>query len=399
MGTEDRLLRKVFRRVLLLLAAAVVLPPALLALGTFVSGIPYVSTGGSFLFPTFAGPFAVLGLIGALVAAVAARYGARRMGACFAAPGILTALAAAVVIARHASIASANGADVDVLAALVPRDIGEGAAPDTTVTFTRSGNQNLHLDLYHPKTTTGRAPVAMYVHGGGWIMGHRAQQTANLRWLADRGYLVVSPEYVLATQDRPTWNTASAQIACALAWVAAHAPEYGGDPDGLYVFGDSAGGALALSTTYAAAAGTATSSCGGHVPVVRAVAAQVPAVDPMTFYENPDPLLGAAARRMVSQYLGGSPAEHPDRARAVSSAAHITPTAPPTFLLLAENDHLVPVAGALQFIGRAQQAGVRIHVMRFPWADHGTALQYYNVVNQAWLQGMLQHFTDHAALR
>jgi acetyl esterase/lipase len=381
-----------FRYVLIALAAAIVVPPAVLAVGTLAPGIPYVGTAGSFLFPTFAGQFAVLGLIGALVAAVAVRYGHRRAGAVLAGLGLLAAVSAAVVTLRHASIASANGADVNVLAALVPRDIGEGAAPDTTVTFTRAGNQDLQLDIYNPTTTDRRAPVAVYVHGGGWIMGHRAQQAANLRWLADRGYLVVSPEYVLATADRPTWNTASADIACALTWIAVHAPGYGGDPDRLFVFGDSAGGALALATTYAAAAGTAMSSCGGRVPVVRAVAAQVPAVDPVTFYENPDPMLGAAARRMVGQYLGGSPAEHPDRARAVSSATYITPSAPPTFILLAENDHLVPIAGALQFIDRAQQAGVRIHVMRFPWADHGTALQYYNVVNQAWLQGMLQHF-------
>jgi acetyl esterase/lipase len=385
------------RRIPIALAAVLVVPSALLACGTVVPRIPYLSTAGAFYFPTFAGPFFVAGLIGAALAFLAARLGARRTGVVFAALGILTAAVAGVVIARHASIASANGAQVNIFAALVPRGIDQGAAPDATVTFTRAVNQDLRLDVYRPTTPNGVAPVAIYIHGGGWIRGDRAQQAANLRWLADHGYLVVSPDYVLATEDGATWNTASSQIACALTWITAHATRYGGDANRLFVFGDSSGGALALTTAYAAAAGAATSSCGGTVPAVRAVAAQIPAVDPVTFYENPDPALGGVARRMVRQYLGGNPAEYPERARLVASTTYVTPNAPPTLILLADNDHLVPIEGALQFIDRATQAGVPLHVVRFPWADHGVALQYYSVVNQAWLQLMLRHFGRYGA--
>jgi acetyl esterase len=381
------------RHALTALAGILAIPAATLAIGTFVPALPYLGTAGSYLFPTLAGPILVLALLGTIAALVAVRLGARSTGGILAVVGVLAAAGAATVIGRHARVAAANGADVNVFAALVPRAIDAGGPPDAGEVYTRVDGQDLHVDIYRPKNVgPGGAPVAVYMHGGGWIEGHRGAQAANLHWLASHGYLVLSPDYVLATPRRPTWNTAAAQLACSLAWAAAHAPAYGGDPGRLFAFGESAGGALALTTTYAAASGRARSSCGGQTPAVRAVAAQVPAVDPVTFYENRDPILGRFARQMVSQYLGGTPSEQRERARAVSSASYITPPAPPTLIVLAANDRLVPIAGALDFIDRARAAGVPLQVVSFPWADHGMALQYYSVANQAWLRLMAQHF-------
>ena len=160
-----------------------------------------------------------------------------------------------------------------------------------------------------------------YVHGGGWILGDRRMQAATLRWFADRGYLAVSTQYVLATATRSTWNTASAQVACALAWIAANAATYAADPERVFAFGESAGGALALTASYAAAGGTAKVVLRRKGADRASGRGRIPAVDPVTFYENPNPLLGGTARQMVGQYLGGSPSEYPARAHAVSSAS------------------------------------------------------------------------------
>jgi dipeptidyl aminopeptidase/acylaminoacyl peptidase len=131
------------------------------------------------------------------------------------------------------------------------------------------------------------------------------------------------------------------------------------------------------------------------MPRVRAVSAEYPAVDPVTFYGNSDPLLGGMARQMVGQYLGGSPSDFPARAHAVASASYITPQAPPTLIFIPDNDHLVPIAGALRFIEEATRAGVSMRTVRFPWADHAVNLQYYGVTNQAMVQITLQHFCEH----
>jgi acetyl esterase/lipase len=239
------------------------------------------------------------------------------------------------------------------------------------------------------------APILFYIHGGGWILGDRTMQAANLRWFADRGYLAVRAEYVLANETRATWDTASAQVACALGWIAANAAAYAADPQRVFTFGESAGGALALTVGYAASGEQPISSCGGTMPRVRAVSAEYPAVDPVTFYENRDPLLGGMARQMVGQYLGGSPSEQPGRAHSVASASYINPDAPPTLIFIPDNDHLVPIAGALRFIDEATRAGVSVRTVRFPWADHAVNLQYYGVTNQAMVQITLQHFCQH----
>jgi acetyl esterase/lipase len=378
-----------------LLGGAFVLLSAALALGTFFPAIPYLGTAGSLLLPLFAPQIAAVAVVGGALSLVARRLGARRTGTLLAVLAVLAVASAGTVIGRHVYIASSNGARVNLLATVVPRGLGTGAA-DETVTFTRVDGQDLELDIYRPNNAPKTpVPIVFYIHGGGWILGDRRMQAANLRWFADRGYLAVSAEYVLATPTRPTWNTASSQVACALAWIAANAATFAADPERVFAFGESAGGALALTASYAAAGGTTMASCGGRVPTVRAVAAQYPAVDPVTFYDNPDPLLRGVARRMVGEYLGGSPSEHPARAHSVSSASYITPQAPPTIIFIPDNDHLVPIAGALAFIDEATRAGVPVRTVRFPWADHAVNLQYYGVTNQAMVQLMLQHFCQH----
>jgi acetyl esterase len=345
------------------------------------------------VFPSVAGPMFLAALVGAVLGVAATRRGARRTGKLVVVISVLTAIGAGAVIARHALVASAQGAPVNVISTLVPRLASTGAGPDETHIFTHVDGQELKLDIYKPRSTSSvLAPVAIHIHGGGWRAGGRADQAANLRWLADRGYLGISLDYVLSTPERATWNTAAPQVACGLSWIAAHAAKFGGDPGRLFMFGESAGGALALTTAYASAAGVAVSSCGGSVPAVRAVAAQVPALDPVALHQNADAVAGGRSRHMVNQYLGGTPVDHPDRARAVSSITYITPNAPPTLIFLADDDHLVPIEGALRFIDRATQTGVSMRIVRFPWADHSVGVPYYSVVNQAWLRMMRAHF-------
>ena len=55
----------------------------------------------------------------------------------------------------------------------------------------------------------------MYIHGGGWIQGSTANLGHDMRWFADRGYLVVSVDYRLATASQSTWDKKPQDVACA----------------------------------------------------------------------------------------------------------------------------------------------------------------------------------------
>jgi hypothetical protein len=64
-------------------------------------------------------------------------------------------------------------------------------------------------------------------------------------------------------------------------------------------------------------------------------------------------------------------------------------------MLLNLSDHLVPPQGSENFAAAAQLAGVDIDVIRRPWADHTTGLQYHSVTNQVFLQLAKRFFQSH----
>lgn len=59
--------------------------------------------------------------------------------------------------------------------------------------------------------------MILYIHGGGFTIGKSTETAADLRWFADRGWLVVSVEYRLFGPGNPTWDKAPDDVACALA--------------------------------------------------------------------------------------------------------------------------------------------------------------------------------------
>lgn len=260
------------------------------------------------------------------------------------------------------------GGSVDPVRALTLAGPPADTAPDARPVYTTTpSGEDLHLAVTRPRGTTAPAPVIVWVHGGGWATGSELDRAADMRRFADAGWLAVSVEYTLSAPGRPTWDVAGPQVACALSRVAEHAAEYGGDPRRLVLGGDSAGGQLAVSVGYRAASGTQPSACASPVPVPvpRAIAALYPAVDLADTYVH-----GVGAQRAAVGYAGGTPAQVPDRYRAVSGATAITPSAPPTLAVVPARDRLVPPGGAYRFVEAARRAGVDAERVAIPFADH-----------------------------
>src|SRR5699024_8181015 len=189
----------------------------------------------------------------------------------------------------------------------------------------------------------GSAPTIMYVHVGGWIAGEANASSSELRELADHGYLVVSVEYELATEDNATWQSAPSQVACAATWIQSHADKLGGDTDCLAFWAESSGGNMVANTAGAAAQGAAEASCGGEVPVPAAVVADYPAFDVTGLYENAPagPGAGTGTRIFATRFTGGTPGEDPKRYAAANSSTHMTDDAPPTLGMTAMRDELI----------------------------------------------------------
>jgi arylformamidase len=96
-------------------------------------------------------------------------------------------------------------------------------------------------DVFHPGTAG--APVVVFFHGGRWREGHPAFYDHFAAPWVEAGAVFVSCGYRL--EPAHTIADAVDDAVAALAWVAAHAHRYGGDPHRITVAGHSSGGHLA----------------------------------------------------------------------------------------------------------------------------------------------------------
>ncbi len=120
-----------------------------------------------------------------------------------------------------------------------------------------SGNAvSLKLDVYHPIAGGDAArPAVILVHGGGFESGDKGYTPAQGNFYPDiatafagHGYVVFSLDYRLRMTDY--LNAALEDLRCALGWIERHAEEYVIDVRKMLIAGDSAGGAIAVNTSY-----------------------------------------------------------------------------------------------------------------------------------------------------
>lgn len=353
-----------------LTALAIAAVVALLVIGAFLDPTASLwGVAGSAVWAPF-GPFLLLAVLLALAIGLAARrYGPRRLGMAVLVLAIPALLGSAYILGRIASAAIAAGATVDLPATLMPARM-DAPAPDVVQRFRRVGPTDLQAAIYLPPPSTAPSPILAYIHGGGFMTGSFTETAADLRWFADQGWLVASFEYRLFGPGRPTWDQAPEDVACALVWLARSAARLGGDPSRIALMGDSAGGNLAVNLGHAAAAGRAPAACGADVPVPAAIAVLYPALDPTSIYEKGYPVPGFEPAMLIEGYIGGPPQDHPDRIAAITSAGFLTADAPPTLIVLPENDSLVVAEGTRAYAEAALRVGADVTLVTIPFASH-----------------------------
>ena len=101
---------------------------------------------------------------------------------------------------------------------------------------------HLALDIYAPRGVHG-LPVVVFFYGGSWQDGERQWYRWMGEALARHGVVVAIPDYRKYPQVRMAGFMSDASHA--VAWVHAHAADYGGDPRRLFLMGHSAGAHIA----------------------------------------------------------------------------------------------------------------------------------------------------------
>jgi hypothetical protein len=100
------------------------------------------------------------------------------------------------------------------------------------------------LDIFVDDSDFKGRPVLMFVHGGGFVRGAKSAPGSpyndNVMVFAARNGMVgVNVEYRLAPEF--PWPAGNEDLAAAVRYVADHIAEFGGDPNRVYLMGQSAG--------------------------------------------------------------------------------------------------------------------------------------------------------------
>ena len=147
------------------------------------------------------------------------------------------------------------------------------------IAYAGTADEKQRLDLYLPQSDVA-VPGMLWIHGGGWSTGDRANERALALRFAERGIAVAAISYRLSAGDwadpslpsEGVQHPAHAQdAAAAFSWLHDNAEALGINPNALYVSGHSSGGHLAalLATDkrYLSHHGLRTSALAGALPV------------------------------------------------------------------------------------------------------------------------------------
>jgi acetyl esterase/lipase len=235
----------------------------------------------------------------------------------------------------------------------------------SNVPYTEGGRRAL-ADIYLPATgEVKNAPVLIQIHGGGWTIGHKAQQgLLIMNHMAARGWICVAVNYRLAPKHR--WPAQIVDVKRAIAWVRENVAQYGGDPDYLVVTGGSAGGHL---SSLAALSPNEKEWQPGFEDADTSVAAAVPFYGVYDF--TGDDTYGRIMRDQFLAHVVFPRGSTMDTFASASTAHHVADDAPEFLVVHGANDTLARVEQARAFADKLSTANPgKVTYLELPYTQH-----------------------------
>jgi acetyl esterase/lipase len=248
----------------------------------------------------------------------------------------------------------------------------------------KNGWRYLYMNLWLPTTRTGLDPLLIYIPGGGYLNGARANCPGEI--VAAMNYAMACIDY--RHSDEATFPAQIWDVKQAVRALRAYAPWYGLDPARFGAWGDSAGGHLAalLGTSGGVAELEGSGGYLGYSSRVQAVVdwfgltdfTQVkPAVETQMTWPIPNDVWAAnqglpwyTYTVVTNLLLGGPVSQHLDLARQANPMTWVDPTDPPFFILHGEQDTIVPVEQSQILADALGASGVAVTLIRDDWRGH-----------------------------
>ena len=136
------------------------------------------------------------------------------------------------------------------------------------IPYLEPGNERQSLDLFAPANAR-KCPIVVWIHGGGWQRGDKGGVKEKPAAFVKHGCVFIPINYRFIPQV--TIREMAGDVARAIKWAHDNAPQFGGDPESIFVMGHSAGAQLAalvcIDERYLKGQGLELKNIKGCVPV------------------------------------------------------------------------------------------------------------------------------------
>jgi acetyl esterase len=209
--------------------------------------------------------------------------------------------------------------------------------------------RDLRADISVPKGS-GPFPVAIYLHGGGWVAGSCKSHRKLGMQFAEAGYLTINLDYRLAPEH--PFPAGFDDCVFSVNWAHENAKRYNGDPSRIVIGGDSAGANLAAATAL---------EIGQHAQLrLKALLLLYGLYDIRAMAQRGREGGVAGTNR---NYLGADYESKLDDPR-VSPIKGVKPGAlPPTFIIVGTTDNLIPESYAMAAALQTAEIPYEMHVL------------------------------------
>lgn len=240
----------------------------------------------------------------------------------------------------------------------------DGAWVMTDLQYGEVDGYPLLLDAYLPDNDEVN-PALIFIHGGGWRGGSKAGGFNAVRGnlLIPRGVAVFSLSYRLS--GVAPYPAAVEDCLAAVRWIRANADEFRIDPDNIAAWGGSAGGHLALMMGFLRPGPDDLDADG---ELLKSFMRCVVALNPPTDFMADDEMHNESA---LVAFMAAPRDQAPDSDREGSPVTHLTPDAPPVYVMHGTADRTVPYNQALVLQEAMAQVGVEMELVTFEGAGHG----------------------------
>ena len=245
----------------------------------------------------------------------------------------------------------AIGAGLEKLIAREP-DVPSNIQGFKDVEYKNVNGKSLQIDVYKKKELQEKAPLLVFIHGGGWRSGKRQDYLVYLLDYAEKGYVTATISYRLKKDS--IYPAAIEDVMDGIDFLFQHGETYGYDTSRVALIGGSAGAHLSMLAGY-----------GWEKPQkhkVKAVVDIYGPVDMTTPY--------AQTQFMVNDFIGHPYSEKPELYWEASPAKYLNKNLPPTLILQGTSDNLLPPSQSDTLHARLDRLGVPNIYHRLPLWPH-----------------------------